>query len=76
MKRDDRPSHHTKPHLEINADHAMMASLEKARHTDAALAGQIAEQIFDNALVAAGLMEDPRTMLARVNSLLERLLAK
>jgi molecular chaperone HtpG len=76
MKRDDGPSFDSKPDLEINADHAMMASLEKARHTDAALAGQIAEQIFDNALVAAGLLEDPRTMLARVNSLLERLLAK
>ena len=76
MKRDDGPSFDSKPDLEINADHPMMASLEKARHTDAPLAAQIAGQIFDNALLAAGLLEDPRAMLARVNGLLERLLAK
>jgi len=53
----------------------MMARLEKMRHTDAALAAKVAEQIFDNARVAAGLLEDPREMLNRVNELLEQLLA-
>ena len=42
----------------------MMVKLGKIRETDAELAKQVAEQIFDNALVAAGLMEDPRAMLA------------
>jgi hypothetical protein len=32
--------------------------------------------VFDNALVAAGLLEDPRAMLGRLNSLLEKLLQK
>ncbi len=54
----------------------MIARLEKIRHTDAALAGEVAEQIFDNALVAAGLLDDPRAMLGRLNSLLGKLLAK
>ena len=40
----------------------------------AALAGKVAEQIFDNARVAAGLLEDPREMLARMNELLAQLL--
>jgi TNF receptor-associated protein 1 len=65
-----------KPDLEINPDHAMMVQLEKVRHTDAELAGQIAEQVHDQALIAAGLLDDPRTMLARMNSLIEKLLAK
>ena len=47
-----------------------------ARHADAELAKQIAEQVFDNAMVAAGLLEDPRAMVSRINALLEKLLAK
>ena len=54
----------------------MIAQLEKMRHQDAALAAQVAEQVFDNARVAAGMLEDPRAMLARLNSLLEKLLNK
>jgi molecular chaperone HtpG len=63
-----------KPDLELNPDHPAIVALEKKRHSDAALAGQVAEQIFDSALVAAGLLEDPRAMLARISSLLERVL--
>jgi HSP90 family molecular chaperone len=66
----------SKPNLEINPDHAMMTRLNTMRQADAELAGQVAEQIFDNALVAAGLLEDPRAMLGRLNGLLEKLLAK
>ena len=66
----------SKPDLEINADHAMLARLDTVRRTDGALAAQVAEQLFDNAMMAAGLLEDSRPMLSRVNSLLEKLLAK
>ena len=65
-----------KPNLEINPDHAMMVRLNTIRQSDADLAGQVSEQIFDNALVAAGLLEDPRAMLGRLNGLLEKLLNK
>ena len=41
---------------------------------DAALAVNVAEQIHDNARVAAGVLEDPRAMLARLNRLLEKVL--
>jgi molecular chaperone HtpG len=71
----DPEAFETKPDLEINPDHPAIVALEKKRHSDAALAGQVAEQIFDSAMVAAGLLEDPRAMLARINSLLERVLA-
>jgi TNF receptor-associated protein 1 len=39
--------------------------------TDATVARDIAEQLIDNALVGAGLMDDPRTMLPRLNRVLE-----
>jgi molecular chaperone HtpG len=77
MRRDDQPAlPEDKPDLEINPAHPMIQQLEKIRHTDAALAQEVAAQVFDNALVAAGLLEDPRAMLARLNGLLEKLLAK
>ena len=75
MHRDDAGPYESKPDLELNPNHAMIAGVEKLRKTDAPLAAKIAEQIFDNARVAAGLLEDPREMLARANELLERLLA-
>ena len=75
MNREGTPDFNVKPDLEINPDHAMMVKLHAIRQSDAALAGEVSAQIFDNALVAAGLLEDPRAMLTRLNSLLERLLA-
>jgi TNF receptor-associated protein 1 len=61
--------------LEINPAHSMIIRLEQTRQKDAALAAQVAEQLLDNARVAAGLLEDPRAMLKRLNQLLEKVLA-
>jgi molecular chaperone HtpG len=74
--REGGPSFESKPNLEINPEHAMLVRLNAIRQSDPALAGEVAEQIFDNALVAAGLLEDPRAMLGRLNGLLEKLLSK
>ncbi len=63
-----------KPDLELNPDHALIVGLEKMRHTDAALASDVAAQVLDQALVSANLLEDPRTMLSRMTTLLEKLL--
>ena len=76
MKPEGAPDLESAPDLEINPDNPMIVRLEKMRHTDKPLAEQVAEQIFDNALVSAGLLEDPRAMLNRLNSLLERVLTK
>ena len=75
MNREGGAAFDSKPDLEINPNHPMMARLEKMRAADAGLAGKVAEQIFDNARMAAGLLEDPREMLNRVNELLDQLLA-
>lgn len=62
--------------LEINPAHPIISQLDAMRQKDAALAVSVAEQVLDNARVAAGLLEDPRTMLARLNQLLEKVLSK
>ena len=76
MKQDDEIAAPVKHDLEINPAHPIMARLDAMRQKDAPLAASVAEQILDNARVAAGLLEDPRTMLNRLNQLLERVLTK
>lgn len=63
-----------KPDLEINPRHAIIARLAEQREANPTLAAKVAEQVLDNARVAAGLMEDPQAMLKRLNELLEQVL--
>ena len=60
--------------LEINQGHPILTRLEAARQREPELAASVAEQLLDNARVAAGLLEDPRAMLKRLNQLLEKVL--
>lgn len=62
--------------LELNPRHALIKNLNKLRTTDAALAKEVGEQIYDNAMVAAGFIEDPREMIGRLYKMLERLTEK
>ncbi|TFJ83558.1 hypothetical protein NSK_004664 [Nannochloropsis salina CCMP1776] len=62
-----------KQHLELNPRHPIIIRLHSLRTEDAELAKVVAEQIFDNAMVAAGLLDDSRVMLPRLNKLMERL---
>ncbi len=63
-----------KPDLEINPRHAIIARLAEQREANPTLAAKVAEQVLDNARVAAGLLEDPQAMLKRLNELLEQVL--
>ena len=45
--------------------HPLMTKLHGIKSSDPLVAQLIAEQVFDNALVAAGLMDDSRVMLPR-----------
>ena len=76
VKKDGEEAAPVKHDLEINPAHPILSRLEAMRQKDTALAASVAEQILDNARVAAGLLEDPRAMLTRLNQLLERVLAK
>ena len=59
--------------LEINGDHALIKNLASMKEKDGEFAAIIVEQLFDNALLAAGYMENPGSMVGRINRLLERL---
>jgi len=76
MKQDGPEMPGAKFDFEINPAHPIIGRLDAMRQKDAALAGSVAEQLLDNARVAAGLLEDPRAMLARLNQLLEKVLTK
>lgn len=51
--------------LEINTGHPLIKGLVELRVKDEALARLIAEQIYDNAMIQAGLVVDPRPMVER-----------
>ena len=76
LSRDGETGPEPKPDIEINPDHPLIVSLEKARNSDAELGKVVAQQVADQALAAAGLLDDPRTMLGRMTGLLEKLCAK
>jgi molecular chaperone HtpG len=60
-----------KVNLEINPRSAVIKHLAAAKASSPEKATLIAEQILDNALISAGLFEDPSKMVARLYKLLE-----
>jgi TNF receptor-associated protein 1 len=66
---DDAPM---RVNLEFNPRNAVIKRLSTARTADATKAQLVAEQLFDNALLAAGLLEDPSKMIGRLYKLLEQ----
>ena len=74
MRKEGMPEPESKFDLEINPSHPVITRLEQIRAGDAGLAEKVAEQVYDNARVAAGVLEDPRAMLKRLNELLEKVL--
>jgi TNF receptor-associated protein 1 len=71
MKKPGEADEPVKVNLEINPRHAVIKKLHAMRAADADKAELVAEQLLDNALIAAGLLEDPSRMVARLNKLLE-----
>lgn len=55
--------------LEINPAHGIIKGLFALKETDTQLAQVIASQVLQNAQAAAGLVEDPRTMVEGLNNL-------
>lgn len=65
-----------KPILQLNANHPVVTKLEILRQTDEELGKLILDQLYDNAMVSAGLIDDARPMVNRLNELLTRVLEK
>ena len=63
----------TPPRVELhfNPRHAVIKHLAAARDAKPEVAKLMAEQVLDNALIAAGLLDDPQKMIARIYKLLE-----
>ena len=64
------------PQLEINPSHPIINKLASLRTSNPKLASLVTEQLFANAMVGAGLVEDPRTILRSMNELLSEALTK
>ncbi|MGB0328527.1 MAG: molecular chaperone HtpG [Akkermansiaceae bacterium] len=63
-----------KGRLEFNPNHEVVAKLNSLREENEEVAGQVANQLADNALMAAGLIKDPTSVIAGMNSLLGALM--
>lgn len=62
--------------FEVNPRHPLMVNLNQQRESNADLAKMIALQAFDNSMVAAGLMEDPKDMVTRMYDILAQAATK
>ncbi|MFU8894367.1 MAG: molecular chaperone HtpG [Luteolibacter sp.] len=63
-----------KVELEINPRHPLIRKLAATREANPDLAGLVASQLFDNAMIAAGLLEDARDMVKRMIQLMEKVM--
>ena len=61
-----------KVELEINPRHPLMKKLAEARLSQPEIAQLVAAQLLDNALISAGLLDDARDTIKRMNSLMEK----
>eukprot|EP00466_Bigelowiella_natans_P021436 jgi/Bigna1/133429/aug1.21_g8137 len=61
-----------KQKLEINPHHPIMKQLHSVQGGQPEIAQLVAEQIFDNALIAADVLDNPRSMLPRLNTILKK----
>merc|ERR1719420_1290734 len=57
--------------LELSAKHHIVTTLYSIKDSNEAVARIAVEQLFDNAGIAAGTLDDPRTLLARLKKVLE-----
>ncbi|XP_051823691.1 heat shock protein 75 kDa, mitochondrial [Antechinus flavipes] len=64
------------PTLEINTRHPLIRKLNQLREGQPDLAQLLIDQIYENAMIAAGLNDDPRPMVGRLNELLTKILEK
>ena len=59
--------------LQINPTHSIIRGLYELRNADEDTASLVADQLLDNAMASANLLDDPREMIARSYKALEKL---
>ena len=60
-----------KVELEINPRHPLIRKLAETRESNPEVAKLVAAQLLDNALISAGLLDDARETIKRMNSLMQ-----
>jgi molecular chaperone HtpG len=63
-----------KPVLEINPRHALVKKLATLRTEKPEIAALVAQQLVDQAMLSAGLVEHPQQLATRMNEILEKIL--
>jgi molecular chaperone HtpG len=62
--------------LELNPSHTIVRKLAGVTESNPELAGLLAQQILDNALLSAGLLDDPQAMIGRMHQIMEQALGQ
>merc|ERR1712227_474549 len=57
--------------LELSAKHHIVTTLHTIMESNEPVARIAVEQLYDNACIAAGTLDDPRVLLTRLNKVLE-----
>ncbi|KAJ1945725.1 hypothetical protein FBU59_002228 [Linderina macrospora] len=66
----DMPLPVTPCNLEINPRDPIIKGLFSLKDSDEELAAKVSKQLLDNAMITAGIMDDPRTMIKQLNEIL------
>ena len=74
MVMDENFADAVKVEIEYNPRHPILKALAAAREKDPGTAGLVAGQLLDNALLAAGLLEDTKPTIDRMNALMAKAL--
>ncbi|XP_034195563.2 TNF receptor associated protein 1 [Osmia lignaria lignaria] len=74
--KDDALYHLLKPSFEINPNHPIVKKLCSLTNTNSKLADLLIKQLFTNSMVEAGLIDNPRLLVASMNELLTEALEK
>jgi hypothetical protein len=56
--------------VDINPSHPIIVGMNTIWHTKHVLAKVLAKQVFDNCLIAWGLLDDSHSMLPRLNDMM------
>jgi molecular chaperone HtpG len=70
---EESPTMSGKKNIEINPSSPLIKKLSDLRESEQDFAGDIARQIFDNAMIQAGLLVDSQEMVSRNYRILERM---
>merc|ERR1719174_1899677 len=57
--------------LEVNPKHHLITTLATVKETNLPVARVAAQQLYDTATIAAGMVDEPKVLLPRLNKLLE-----